>query len=405
MSHDFFFSYPRMEWNAYLKRFYNDLHAAVKKLRGVSTDCGFRDREDIQRGAEWEKTLRDALQTSRTIVAIYCPAFFNRDVCLKEIRVFRRRQQAFLDANPSNSNLPRAIKPVKWIAPFTIAPDLADLQYDTHDDEFFTSRGLSYFLQTATAAQKVKYRKFVNDLAYDITQTADNVTLPALPNIPSLLDDESTAGPAAVQPGGDDDEGPTHVKFVYIAPTQNLEAAQGRPDYYGPHGRSWKPFLPQFAGGIGALAQRIAGEYDFTSDELSFNAELPSHVRKAEGRRNVVVILMDGWAVTMPNYAKVMGQLDEMRVANCGVLVPWATDPQTAQERNRLAAAVRRALWRWVSEPNPARFNDSICSDKEFRDRLAEALTRLKNDVLMAPDPEGPLLSGPAKPTITNTLG
>lgn len=403
MSYDFFFSYPRMEWNAYLKKFYDDLHAAVKRLRGVTTDCGFRDREDIVRGSDWEKKLLDALQTSRTIVAIYCPAYFNRDVCLKELRIFQQRQNAFLTADAANAELPHAMKPIKWIAPFTAPPDLAPLQYDTHNDEFFTARGLSYFLQTASAAQKNKYRKFVNDLALDIVKTAAAIDLPQLAKLPSLLaDDPFDAAPA--QPGRDDD-GPDHVKFVYIAPTSNLAVAMGRQDYYGSHGRAWKPFLPNFVGQIGALAQRVAGEYNFTSDELTFSAKLPDAVRDAETQRNVVVILMDGWAVEMPDCAKVVRELDKMHVPNCGVLVPWASDEKTAQARERLTTAVRRALWRWVGEANPARFNDSIIGETDFRERLAEGLTRLRNAVLMAPDPNGPLLPGPPKPTITNTLG
>jgi len=402
VNHDFLFSYARMDWGPYLKRFYDDLQNAVKRLRGVDTDCAFRDRESIKRGAEWEADLRAALQIYRTIVTIYTPSYFQRDVCLREIRVFQQRQQAFLAADPARTRLRRAIKPVIWIAPFHVPPDLAALQYDTKDDEFFKDRGLSYFLQTST--QKAKYRKFVNDFALDIVETANAVDLPPLINFPSLLDDDPPLQ-AVVPAGGGFEDGPTHVRFVYIAPTQNLAAAQGRQDYYGPHSRGWKPFLPKFSGPIGALAQRVAGEYNFTSDELTFDAALPGHVRKAEERRNVVVILMDGWAVTMADHRQVVEQLDLMRVPNCGVLVPWATDPQTEQQREQLAKAVRRALWRWAGEGNPARFNDTISSDDEFRDRLAEVLTRLKNDVLMAPDPAGPILAGPPKPTITNMLG
>lgn len=398
VSYDFFFSYPRMEWNAYLEKFYNDLHKAVKRLRGGDVDRAFRDRDDIERGLEWDVSLRNALQASSTIVAIYCPTYFMRDVCLKELRVMEQRRQIFLAQTAGGTTLPSPIKPVSWIAPFEAPPDLATLQYGTEADEFFRDKGLDSFMRVSST-RSGKYPRFIDTLARDIVATAKQVNLPSIADFPSFMDDDTSA----VQTPPSHEEGPTHVKFVYLAATEHAAEVRDRKGYYGPWSRSWKPFLPKSPQGIGPLAQAVAGEYDFTSDELSFSSALPRAVRDAEDRKNVVVILMDGWAVRMPSYAAVLAELDRVRALNCGVLVPWSSgDAKTAGAREALAHDIRRALYRWASEPNPARFNDAINDAEEFRVRLAEALTRLKNDILMASEPR---ISGPAKPTISNTLG
>ncbi len=399
MAYDFFFSYPRREWGAFVERFYNDLHDAVRRRRGGDADRGFRDRDDIQRGAEWDLSLRNALQSSRTIVALYCPTYFMRPVCLKELRFMQQRRQAFLAQDPANAEKRSPIKPVSWIAPFDVPADLATLQYSTEADEFFREDGLDSFMRTKSI-RSGRYPAFVETLARDIIATADQVDLPLLGRAPSFLDDEDISAPPA---SPSNEEGPTHVKFVYLAPTEHAAEVRQRRTYYGPVSRSWKPFVPDFSGGIGPLAQAVAGEYDFTSDELSFGPTLPRDVQEAEDRKNVVVILMDGWAVRVPSYTEVLTELDRVRALNCGVLIPWnCGDPQTASARQSLSSDIRRALYRWAAEPNPARFNEAISNAEELRTRLAEALTRLKNDILMASEPR---ISGPAKPTIANTLG
>lgn len=401
MAYDFFFSYPRSADNAYMEKFYNELEDMVRQFRGKKKDepVGFIDQQDLERGSDWPEELKNALQTSKVMVALYCPAYFNSAFCRKELRVFDLRQRQYerqMRAAGRTYVAPNAIKPVPWWSPFTVPPDLAHLQYQTGAAGSIEEKGL--FFARKKGPSNEKYTEYVRKLASEISDICENYDLPPLADFPPLRDmDEGQE----VVTTNVDEEGAKHVKFVYIAlRSDEAKALREQLTAYGPRGRAWKPFLPDVDRGIGPIAQAVAGEYDFTSDELTFSPDLPREIQRAEDRGNVVLILMDGWSVRVGTYFEVLRDLDRLRLANCGILVPWnLNDPETASARDTLAAEVRQALRRWSADENPVHFNDAITSPDDLRKHLGVTLGQLQVKAAMAARPG---IAGKPKPTITN---
>ncbi|HXA19498.1 MAG TPA: FxsC protein [Thermoanaerobaculia bacterium] len=378
MAYDFFLSYPRAVESPVLTAFIEDLHDLVRYLRGFGKDArvGFLDATDLTRGADWPADLRDALQTAKTIIPIYCPAYFMGGFCEKELRIFNQRQEAYRDATQV---MPHIVKPIPWIVPFTVPADLAHLQYQVGGSDAIEAQGMFQVLKNK-ARYRARYNDFMRDLALDIKNTADAHVVPPLNDFPALTDDEpSDAGEEGVE------SGPDHVRFVYIAPRQ--EEAQGMQralNFYSRLRCGWKPFDPDVTRGIGPFAQAIAGEYDFSSDELVFSPNLADDIRNAETRGNLVVILVDGWSARIDGYRGTLAVLDERRYFNTGIVVPWNLgDGETMTNFDALSKTIRRVLRRWSSEGNPVHYNDQIRSPEDFKKHLADALTRLKADVLI----------------------
>src|SRR5258706_3885556 len=87
----FFLSYSRRDSkgnegkeNPYFERFYKDLALEVGRVAGIPAsvpekDIEFYDREGIETGADWSKTLAEALQTSKAMVCLYSPSYFKSE--------------------------------------------------------------------------------------------------------------------------------------------------------------------------------------------------------------------------------------------------------------------------------------------------------------------------------------
>jgi len=377
LAYDFFLSYPRAVESAVLTAFIEELHDRVRDLRGGGKDerVGFLDATDLTRGADWPADLRYALQTAKTMIPIYSPAYFKGGFCEKELRIYNQRQEAY---RKETGVMPHIIKPIPWIVPFTVPDDLAHLQYQVGGGDAIEAQGMFQVLKNK-AKYRTRYNDFMRDLALDIKKTADaHVVLP-LDDFPALTDSEASD---ADEDGAE--AGPDHVRFVYIAPRQ--EEAQGMQralNFYSRLRRGWKPFDPAVPHGIGPYAQTIAGEYDFSSDELVFSPNLADDIRNAETRGNLVVILVDGWSAKIDGYRGTLAVLDEKRYFNTGIVVPWNLgDGETKTNFDALSQTIRRVLRRWSSEGNPVHYNDEIRSPEDFKKHLADTLTRLKADVL-----------------------
>ena len=112
----FFLSYARLDRDPYLKRFYEDLREAVRRLAGLEgEDIGFFDAEGIEPGAQWPETLVEALQASRVFVSVYSPTYFLKEYCGKEWQVFHSRVDAYRNASPAGAEPPHSILPVLWV--------------------------------------------------------------------------------------------------------------------------------------------------------------------------------------------------------------------------------------------------------------------------------------------------
>ena len=91
--YDAYFSYKRDPES-------DDWHETVKKKlqHWAAVDLGrelriFFDRDDILTGVRFRNTLADALRTSRCIICLWSPLYFQSQWCLSEFKSFQRREQ------------------------------------------------------------------------------------------------------------------------------------------------------------------------------------------------------------------------------------------------------------------------------------------------------------------------
>jgi FxsC-like protein len=181
MEYYFFLSYARANDNGYLKQFYKDLSQYIRDKEGLGKDAivGFFDQKKLQLGDQWREGLVDALQSSRSMVCLYSPAYFNSEYCGKEWQAFKKRRA-------SVSPLPPVIKPVIWIPPSTFPAAVGDLQYKIGSpQDAHNAQGLQE-MRKFYSGYKKEYWKFIETLGNEIRQCwARNIT-PRLNNFPSL---------------------------------------------------------------------------------------------------------------------------------------------------------------------------------------------------------------------------
>src|SRR5258706_10337779 len=103
----FFLSYARRDAkgdngneNPWFQKFSSDLAQQVGTAFGLpaaipNKDIEFYDRESIPAGSDWDKDLAEALQSSKVLVCLYSPAYFNSVYCGKEFTVFNSRVREY----------------------------------------------------------------------------------------------------------------------------------------------------------------------------------------------------------------------------------------------------------------------------------------------------------------------
>ncbi len=80
-----FFSYSQSNENPYLVQFRNELSEMVSTRCGLNReDVLFVDTEALRTGAHWETNIRDALQSTRVLVALWSPHYFSSEWCGRE---------------------------------------------------------------------------------------------------------------------------------------------------------------------------------------------------------------------------------------------------------------------------------------------------------------------------------
>jgi FxsC-like protein len=419
MSHYFFFSYARGSYDNYLRKFFDELSERVRHLLGLprDTEVGFFDQRDLELGTEWDASLVSALQSTRVMVSIYSPAYFNSEYCGREWEFFRRRAELFAERARAGGTpaaaTPPVIKPVIWL-PLREGrnpPDpVARLQYFTGDPEAPHNKLGLQEMRRLRARYRTHYGNFINQLADEILDSYELFgqgagELPCLDPVPELRALPSAfhqppAPPAPPDPGAGPPPplrprrrgGPKYVRFVFIAgdPTQFPDGARKREFYLEYGGGEWKPYYPEVTHPIMALALAEAGMLGMLGDELPFGPDLATEVRAAEEARSLVVVFVDGWtAELLPPYRQALENLDRNSFINCSIFVPWnVKDPETAVRADELKRLLRSVIFpRWsrlADAHEPIFFRDSIYSVEDLREQLRDTLRRLQ--VMMMKD-------------------
>jgi len=269
MPYEFFLSYARTNYNGYVRKFFRELSDAVReRLPGVTeSEVGFFDSH-LELGEHWGKAIANALQTSKTFVCLYSPAYFDSEYCGREWHVFHERVRLFAQQNGVHEAdaLPPVIKPVLWLPfRFELPEAVAAVQYTTGDARDVQNiKGLKH-VRMLMNKYSTKYREYVENLADKIIEAGNSYQIPPLPTLPALRDvpsrfHQNSGGPVTppAQHGG---AGLKHVKFVFVAAAPEHFPQELRKQlecYKLKGGQDWKPFFPEYQKPIRAFAQYIA---------------------------------------------------------------------------------------------------------------------------------------------------
>ncbi len=404
--YQFFFSYRRSDSvDKYLERLFEDLDDMVRLKAGLAkrqkdvaagaqpVRCGFIDWRDIELGEDWDEAIAGALRQAKVLVTLCSPGYFKSDYCGREVALF---QQLFG---------PRAhVKPVVWVN-FRIeeapAPFCQRQLYMGQPDALQNTKGMLYLLKQAQM-YGTEYNDAVDTLA-DIIVSADerDPLLPAGAPLPRLADTLSWPPPGGGRAAGEAC-GPRHVRFVYVAADpQRFGAARDRSAYVEAGSGDWRPFWPECPTRIAPFAQNVvsADSLGFSSQEMAFGPDLVADIEDAFKRREIVVLIVDGWSLQWDRqYKRVLQELDQHLDYHWCVLVPSnANDRDSAARHAEIEAALNSTFDRHINlAPNPLFYRADIASPDDLRRALVEVVTRLKDEITKRASIDRPVPAGPA---------
>ena len=429
MSYYSFFSYTRADYSPYMQQFFADLETdlAGRITPEAGETLSFFDQKEIERGDDWEERLRDALQTSKVMVPLYTPRYFNSPDCGKEWWVFQKRRDEYVRASQGaggeRTKAPPIIKPVIWI-PFNqqtaVPPDIdraiTSTQYfDGSPLDLFNQDGLNHILKKF-GNRHPAYVDYVRNLALEILNAAREHNVAAVAGLPSWDDIPSAFHPQNLDPSRQQNIiSPNHVRFIFVAADPATFGANRSPDPYRERGRGdWKPFPPyKNENRIFRIVQQIVLDepLGFTSDEIPFENQLnlKAEVEKAWSQGQLVILLVDGWTINWnPQFRQKLSDFDHSDVGghfyyNCTVLVPWNEQDKDIEARRAEIEATIQDTFQFRKNilKNPIYYRDSIRTKEELRDALRDILTLIKAEIRGKVKVTRPLPAGSTNPSFS----
>jgi FxsC-like protein len=413
-NYSFFFSYTRIDRQAdpeeNIKKFYEDLHRKMQ-LRGYR-DGGFFDTEEINAGEEWPVKLQQAITSSRILVALYSPNYFQSEYCGREWQIFYEIHKRYTIALPSGVTSPDVILPVKWLPTKLPAGDVGKIQYCQENyTQTYDQEGLLY-LMNRLKKFKADYTDFLDRFADRLRDMADAqvprtnpiVSLSeTVPAFPLRQTDTQQATPRV-------NRGSRYVKFVFVAGMKNEMAATSRMsrDCYGEEldRKDWRPSYPGEDEEAGIVAAEMAIADKRFSEFLVPDGNLMREIRDAEEENNIVILVVDPWSLKLNTFTKFLSDYDQSLLTNCGVIVHWnQRDNETVANMPTLRPDVQRSFRRQIAQ-SKSYFSGEVNSLGDFKRALVEAFQRIRGSLIQ----EGKGLSaeqGPSikKPVINNQTG
>jgi FxsC-like protein len=402
MAYEFFLSYTRANNDAFLKKFFDELSQSIRDSRGLgqTAEVGFFDQRDLELGEQWDAAIVDALQTSKVFLAITSPGYFKSEYCGKEWGLFRQRLTASV-----KQPLPPLIKPIVWIPSRidTLSTAVTAGQLAFGDPQAVQNRRGFKFLLKNLQEHQATFNHLIDSLAQEICDAADAHELPALNPVPSLRSARSEFISSGVGRVPLAPTGPKHVRFVYVAADPHAFGAARVPDpYVDAGGADWKPFYPDDKTRIHRLVQNFVStdDLDFTSEEIRFSDNLLAEVDDAWAKRQIVVLIVDGWTVHWgQQYRTILSQLDRRLDYHWCVMVPRNdADQDAAAVRAQIDNAISTTFDRHANfARNPLFYRDNIRTSSELKRQLSDVLTRLKEEIKKRAEVTKPMPAGPSR--------
>jgi FxsC-like protein len=411
----FFLSYSSADNDENLRTFWKDLANELRKPAVIPASVdedkiGFRDKKEIDVGANWRNTLSTALQHSRVLLCLYSKAYFNSEYCGKEFAIFRSRVESYVATPPVPAEEPRLIIPILWDLPKRLPESLPQavqfIQYKYEDfGDLYTRYGLSYLMKIKEPENGIAYNKFVIQLADIIYEQATAHKLKSVLPVPPIENINSAFHVSAAPPVAAAPQVATQLPadaavpaakgydvawFVYVAGRdadyQNIR--KSRESYGKQGGFDWTPYPVEER--IGRIATSVASRNKFQPETLLMSRNLIKHLREAEDNNTPVVLIVDPWVMKLPSYTETMSELDRNRLATSVVLIVWNDeDQETSQTADELREILRKTFPRSMDLKEV--FRTSISSGKALRREVRGMLKSLSDKIMQNPTPQLPV--------------
>ncbi len=330
-----------------VRAFFDDLNTRMTRL---GCGEGFFDKKRLE--AKWEEELQLGLASSRILVPLYSPVYFQSTYCGKEWETFNQR----FDENkrlvyPDVTN-PKVILPVCWRAPVVLpaAVGTYQIEYEAYPPAY--GNGLEYLMS------RDRYRDDYQDFLYEFS-----LRLLALvqgqgdPKVRDVLpfDTLNPPFPWINRPGL------KFVRYVLVAGlrTEMSEVRLTNDCYATYHDRKdWRPCFPDLDRKVEGIVTGPARADNRGFEFLEHSAQLMNRLREAKRLNNVIVIVVDPWSVRLPDMHRFLDTFDAEDFPNAAVIVNWnGKDPETAAQAAQLQGIMenhfkgRRARREYYKDP------------------------------------------------------
>jgi hypothetical protein len=291
--YSFFVSYARSDGDELMSRLVRDLAEELGVRTGPKALVYFYEANSV-RARDWSSVEYEALQESRTLLALYSPNYFVSQRCGREFAAFF--------GNPT-----RFILPVFWIAPLKVPPLANQIQYlDSAMPEMYRREGLRYFMRLRRYS--AAYEETVHLLAIHLARVEREG--PQYLNSLSSLDDIESAFSqyGSVSPAG-------AVGFAFLVPTS---ADLARPDRrYGSLAGDWRPFGSD---SVAQISQRAAAELGLRYEEIPLDDRFPATVSEWSRAQAPIVVVVDPSADRIQRLRKPLDLLENLPTGNVVVV-------------------------------------------------------------------------------------
>lgn len=387
----FFFSYARADANAnpYVDKFFDDLASLVCLQSGLASreEAAFRDVRSIKLGDPWPSEIGAALASSSAIVSLLSPGYFNSEWCRKELAFFLN----LASAKKKQGEVPPLIVPIRWFKepknkPFPKV--VMDLQNNAEFGKVYEENGLERVMRFS--AYKDDYEKIYTTIADRIVDATANYGIPDVPApadlaaIPDLPGYGQNTISSPVDVNNPEPADPRRVQFILAAASQQqLRGIRNRLDAYGASGEDWRPYMPTTARRVALMLQAVATDADIVADFVTEVDDLIPRLEQALKQKNMVIIVLDPWALQVDTYAKALEEYDGRDFLHCAVVVPWnETDQETASAGDDLRALLKEKLKTKVVSGDPKKFRAGISSPEELTKGVSELLVELRKRII-----------------------
>ncbi|WP_395294770.1 TIR-like protein FxsC [Kitasatospora hibisci] len=410
----FFFSYARQDHvagGAFVDQFFSDLRDELARIEPAAGpgELAYRDTERLRVGDDWEQQLSRMLAVSRTMVALYSPAYFASSYCGKEWTAFddrvRRHRKLTGESVP-------ALIPVVWEPPPAELPaEVRRIQYlEYHLGPAYAALGLRDLLRADPHGPD--YRRVVRAIAERVREAAlrsvaelDGLDLGLVEGcfpVPAAVAPQTrsslvrifvAAGHAAARrPDAGRPAGAAVPAQAGTGPEQRTPAGCGhRGGWYGAQPWDWAPYHPPRLPSLVVQAQQVitrAG-HSTTLDEIG--PGLSASLDRAREGNQVSVLLVDPWTAGTEPYRAALREFDDGNHPVTAVLVPAGTDdPADGPARARLWGGVREVFPRnWLHRSGPEPLFRVRVARERFEAELLSTVTVAQNRLLdEADDPD-----------------